>query len=72
MTRHHWLVVTEAAKRQIAVNPHEHEPNLEFTRMLAGPMDFTPGVLSLKGRHAGTEWRGRRLRHLRTPGPQQR
>ena len=30
-------------------NPPEHEPNLIFTRMLAGPMDFTPGVLSLKG-----------------------
>ena len=31
-------------------NPPEHEANLAFTRMLAGPMDFTPGVLSLKGR----------------------
>lgn len=32
-------------------NPPEHEPNLIFTRLLAGPMDFTPGVLSLKGRN---------------------
>ncbi len=83
--RHHLLVVTEAAKRHIAVNAHEpikdtglrrtypnwvsregargmeynawgdppnppeHECNLVFTRMLAGPMDFTPGVLSLTG-----------------------
>ena len=31
------------------VNPPEHETNLVFTRMLAGPMDFTPGVLSLRG-----------------------
>lgn len=31
-------------------NPPEHEPNLIFTRMLAGPMDFTPGVVSLQGR----------------------
>jgi alpha-glucosidase len=31
-------------------NPPEHEAILAFTRMLAGPMDFTPGVLSLKGR----------------------
>ncbi len=31
-------------------NPPEHEANLFFTRMLSGPMDFTPGVLSLKGR----------------------
>jgi alpha-glucosidase len=87
MSRHHLMVVTEAAKRHIAVNPHEpikdtglrrtypnwvsregargmeynawgnppnppgHEANLVFTRMLAGPMDFTPGVLSLIGRH---------------------
>jgi alpha-glucosidase len=86
MSRHHLRVVTEAAKRKIAVNPHEpikdtglrrtypnwfaregargmeynawgnppnppeHEANLVFTRMLGGPMDFTPGVLSLQGR----------------------
>ncbi|MGH8179022.1 MAG: glycoside hydrolase family 97 catalytic domain-containing protein, partial [Steroidobacter sp.] len=86
MARHHLKVVTEAAERRIAINPHEpikdtglrrtypnwvaregargmeynawgtppnppeHEANLVFTRMLAGPMDFTPGVLSLKGR----------------------
>jgi alpha-glucosidase len=31
-------------------NPPEHEANLIFTRMLSGPMDFTPGVLSLKGK----------------------
>jgi alpha-glucosidase len=31
-------------------NPPEHEANLVFTRMLAGPMDFTPGILSLEGR----------------------
>lgn len=31
------------------VNPPEHEVNLVFTRMLSGPMDFTPGVLSLSG-----------------------
>jgi alpha-glucosidase len=87
MSRHHLLVVTEAAKRRIAINPHEpikdtglrrtypnwvaregargmeynawgappnppeHEANLFFTRMLSGPMDFTPGVLSLTGRN---------------------
>jgi alpha-glucosidase len=86
MSRHHLKVVAEAAKRHLAVNPHEpikdtglrrtypnwvaregargmeynawgippnppeHEANLVFTRMLAGPMDFTPGVLSLKGK----------------------
>ncbi|MDC7683117.1 glycoside hydrolase family 97 protein [Asticcacaulis sp. BYS171W] len=30
-------------------NPPEHEVNLVFTRMLSGPMDFTPGILSLQG-----------------------
>jgi alpha-glucosidase len=84
-SRHHLLVVTEAAKRHISIdahepikdtglrrtypnwvaregargmeynawgdppNPPEHEANLVFTRMLSGPMDFTPGVLSLTG-----------------------
>jgi alpha-glucosidase len=86
MSRHHLKVVTEAAKRRIAViahepikdtglrrtypnwvaregargmeynawgnppNPPEHEANLLFTRMLGGPFDFTPGVLSLTGK----------------------
>ena len=86
MAQHHLKVVQEAAKRRIAVNPHEpikdtglrrtypnwlaregargmeyaawgnpknppsHEPTLVFTRMLSGPMDFTPGVISLLGR----------------------
>lgn len=86
MQRHHLRVVTEAAKRKIAVNPHEpvkdtglrrtypnwvsregargmeynawgtppngpsHVPTLVFTRMLAGPLDYTPGILSLEGR----------------------
>ena len=86
MARHHLKVVREAAKRHIAVNPHEpikdtglrrtypnwvsregqrgmeynawgepknppdHEVNLVFTRMLSGPMDYTPGILSLTGR----------------------
>jgi alpha-glucosidase len=30
-------------------NPPEHEANVVFTRMLEGPMDFTPGILSLQG-----------------------
>ncbi len=86
MVRHHLKVVTEAAKRHIAIdahepvkdtglrrtypswvsregqrgmeynvwavpkNPPEHEANLVFTRMLSGPMDFTPGVFGLVGR----------------------
>jgi alpha-glucosidase len=87
MVNHHLKVVTEAAKREIAVNPHEpvkdtglrrtypnwvaregqrgmeynawgepknppeHEANLVFTRLIGGPMDFTPGVLSLTGKN---------------------
>ena len=85
-SNHHLRVVTEAAKRRIAINPHEpikdtglrrtypnwitregargmeynawgvppnppeHEPMLVFTRMLSGPFDFTPGLLSLTGK----------------------
>ncbi|KTE22541.1 alpha-glucosidase [Sphingopyxis sp. H050] len=30
-------------------NDPDHEPTLVYTRMLSGPMDFTPGVLSLEG-----------------------
>jgi alpha-glucosidase len=33
-------------------NPPEHETILFFTRMLAGPMDFTPGIFDLKLRSA--------------------
>ncbi len=86
MAQHHLKVVTEAAKRRIAVNPHEpikdtglrrtypnwitregargmefsawgmpgnppeHETNLVFTRLLAGPMDYTPGIFGMKTR----------------------
>jgi alpha-glucosidase len=28
-------------------NPPEHEANLFFTRLLAGPMDFTPGIFDI-------------------------
>ena len=31
-------------------NGPDHLPNLVFTRMLAGPFDYTPGIVSLKGR----------------------
>jgi alpha-glucosidase len=31
-------------------NPPEHEPTLAFTRLLSGPMDFTPGIVSLTGK----------------------
>ena len=34
-------------------NGPEHEPTLIYTRMLSGPMDFTPGVLSLEGHDHG-------------------
>jgi alpha-glucosidase len=33
-------------------NPPDHVPEMVFTRMLAGPMDFTPGIFSLEGRGA--------------------
>jgi len=31
------------------INTVDHEVNLVFTRMLSGPMDYTPGILSLEG-----------------------
>lgn len=31
-------------------NPPEHEVNLVFTRLLAGPMDFTPGIFRMQTR----------------------
>ncbi|WP_243457098.1 glycoside hydrolase family 97 protein [Parasphingorhabdus cellanae] len=31
-------------------NGPDHVPTMIFTRMLSGPMDYTPGVFSLKGR----------------------
>jgi alpha-glucosidase len=40
-------------------NPPEHEANLVFTRMLAGPMDYTPGIFGMKTRSPGgiqTTW----------------
>ena len=35
-------------------NPPEHETILFFTRMLAGPMDFTPGIFNLLVTRSGT------------------
>jgi alpha-glucosidase len=99
MSNHHLRVVREAAKRHIAVNPHEpikdtglrrtypnwvsregargmeynawgsppnppeHEVTLVFTRLLAGPMDYTPGIVSLTGRN-GQEIQGTLARQL--------
>ena len=40
-------------------NPPEHEANLVFTRMLAGPMDYTPGIFGMQTRAPGgiqTTW----------------
>jgi alpha-glucosidase len=40
-------------------NPPEHEVNLVFTRLLAGPMDYTPGIFGMVTRSPGgvqTTW----------------
>lgn len=40
-------------------NPPEHEANLVFTRLLAGPMDYTPGIFGMQTRSPGgiqTTW----------------
>ncbi len=44
-------------------NGPEHEPTLVYTRMLSGPMDFTPGVLSLKS-PAGPDLASTRAKQL--------
>ncbi len=44
-------------------NGIEHEPTLVYTRMLSGPMDYTPGVLSLEGR-GGRQLASTRARQL--------
>ena len=36
------------------VNPPEHDANLIFTRMLAGPFDFTPGIFALAATRPGS------------------
>lgn len=38
-------------------NPPEHNVLLTFTRMLAGPMDFTPGIFNLLHHGADSEFR---------------
>ena len=40
-------------------NPPGHEANLVFTRLLAGPMDYTPGIFGMQTRSPGgiqTTW----------------
>ena len=44
-------------------NGPDHEPTLVYTRMLSGPMDFTPGVLSLKS-PTGTDLASTRAKQL--------
>lgn len=34
-------------------NPPEHETILPFTRLMGGPMDYTPGIFKIKGYNAG-------------------
>lgn len=35
-------------------NPPEHTCIIPFTRLLGGPMDFTPGIFAIKGTHVHT------------------
>ena len=39
------------------VNPADHNVTLAFTRMLSGPMDFTPGIFNLSTTRDGVEYR---------------
>ena len=38
-------------------NPPEHHANLVFTRMLSGPLDYTPGIFDLNFERYGHEYR---------------
>lgn len=54
----HW-VASEGARGQeynawSEGNPPEHETILPFTRLLGGPMDFTPGIFGIKGTRVHT------------------
>ncbi len=37
-------------------NPPEHETILPFTRLIGGPMDYTPGIFKIKNYAANPEW----------------
>ena len=39
------------------VNPPDHNVTLAYTRMLSGPMDFTPGIFNLSNTRDGVEYR---------------
>ena len=39
------------------VNPPDHNVTLVYTRMLSGPMDFTPGIFNLSSTRDGVEYR---------------
>jgi alpha-glucosidase len=54
-----WLTREGARGQEFAVwgqlpNPPDHIPTLAFTRMLAGPLDFTPGLFELAFDARGT------------------
>lgn len=38
-------------------NPPEHTVNLVYTRMLAGPADYTPGIFDIRFENTGDEYR---------------
>jgi len=57
-----WLTREGARGQEFAVwgqlpNPPDHIPMLAFTRMLAGPLDFTPGLFDLAFEARGTQRR---------------
>lgn len=54
-----WLMAGEGARGQeynawSEGNPPEHTVILPFTRLLGGPMDFTPGIFAIKGTRVHT------------------
>ncbi|GAA0489868.1 hypothetical protein GCM10008986_14720 [Salinibacillus aidingensis] len=45
-------------------NPPEHETILPFTRMMSGPVDFTPGIFDVNISHADTRVHSTRAKQL--------
>ncbi|WP_163537987.1 glycoside hydrolase family 97 catalytic domain-containing protein [Gracilibacillus sp. YIM 98692] len=45
-------------------NPPEHDTILPFTRMMAGPIDFTPGIFDVEISHADTRVHSTRAKQL--------
>jgi alpha-glucosidase len=69
----HWMAAEGARGQEYNAwsegNPPEHTVILPFTRFLGGPMDFTPGVFSIKGTRVHTTLAKQLALYLTTCSP---